>query len=295
MSTIDPPFVPDASTRAWRFAEVRWVLGDFPKLMGILNVTPDSFSDGGRWSTIEKAVEQGLRLVQEGADILDIGGESTRPGAEPISQDEELRRVIPVLEKLVAQTSVPISIDTMKSSVAKEALAAGAAIVNDVSAGTYDEEMFKLCAESSCGLILMHLLGRPQTMQADPQYDHVVIEVADYLEQRQAAAVASGIAAERIVFDPGIGFGKTADHNVQLLQNVSAFRRSGRPVLIGHSRKRFLSKVLGRPVEERLAGTIGVAIAVAQQHADIIRVHDVAAVRDALLAWKATRPAEHSR
>lgn len=273
--------------RSWKFGGEVWELGRFPKLMGILNITPDSFSDGGKWSVTDAAVEQGLKLAADGADIIDVGGESTRPGAVPVPLEEEMQRVVPVIEKLAKRIDVPISIDTMKADVARAALAAGARIVNDVTALTFDEQMVEVCTDSDCGVILMHLLGTPQTMQHDPRYDDVVREVAGYLQQRLGFAVSHGIAAERIVFDPGIGFGKTAQHNLDILKNVAAFRADGRPVLIGHSRKGFLSKVLGRSVEERLAGTIGVSIAVAAQHADIIRVHDIAAVRDALVAWKA--------
>ena len=255
--------------------------------MGILNVTPDSFSDGGNWTSLDAALEQGLALQAQGADILDIGGESTRPGAEPVSADEELRRVIPVIERLATQLSIPISIDTMKSQVAREALQAGAKIVNDVTAGTFDEHMLPVCAESDCGIILMHMQGTPQTMQQEPHYENVVREVTEYLASRIAQFRSRGIDERRIMVDPGIGFGKTADHNLELLRGVPALKSLGRPVLIGHSRKRFLKRVLGREVEERLAGTIGVAIGAAQLGAALIRVHDVLSVRDALIAWHA--------
>lgn len=257
--------------------------------MGILNVTPDSFSDGGRFALTDAAVEQGLQLVADGADIVDIGGESTRPGATPVSVDEELRRVIPVIARLAARISVPISIDTMKAAVARAALTAGASIVNDVSAGTHDPALLDVCAQSDCGLILMHMQGTPQTMQADPQYGDVVTEVRDYLIARLRHCEQLGIAAERIVFDPGIGFGKSAAHNIELLTHIDELRAAGRPVLMGHSRKRFLYKLLGRETDERLAGTIGVSISLAMQGADILRVHDVRAVKDALRCWQATR------
>lgn len=250
-----------------------------------MNVTPDSFSDGGQWLDPARAVEQGLKLVADGADVLDIGGESTRPGAEPVSAAEELRRVIPVIQRLAEQTDVPLSIDTMKSEVAREALQAGAVIVNDVSALQFDPRMVEVCAASDCGVILMHMHGTPQTMQLNPTYENVVREVAGHLETRVQELVRRGIEAERQMVDPGIGFGKTAQHNLELLRNVAAFRAFGRPVLVGHSRKGFLKKLLGRPVDERQAGTIGVAIALAHQHCDLIRVHDVASVRDAVTAW----------
>jgi dihydropteroate synthase len=254
--------------------------------MGILNVTPDSFSDGGDWNSIDLAIKQGLALVEQGADILDIGGESTRPGAEPVSLEEERRRVIPVIEQLTRKCNVPISVDTSKSEIAERALAAGAQIVNDITGLTGDPEMPAVCAASSCGVIAMHMQGTPQTMQVNPHYDDVVREVPEYLGQRLAALAAAGIAADRVVLDPGIGFGKTARHNLSLLADLKSLHQLGRPLLIGHSRKRFLQKLIQRPIDERLAGTIGVAIAVAEQGAEIIRVHDVGAVRAALTAWQ---------
>lgn len=257
--------------------------------MGIVNVTPDSFSDGGRYLAQGAAVRHALQLAQDGADILDIGGESTRPGAERVSVDEELRRVVGVISELRPQTDRLISIDTTKAEVARQALAAGADIVNDISGLTFDPAMPDVCAESGCGVIAMHILGTPQTMQDDPQYDNVVSEVTSWLCRRLEELTQHGISAERIALDPGIGFGKTAGHNVELLSNIATLRALKRPVLIGHSRKRFLARVLGRPVEERSAGTIGVAVAAAEQHADMLRIHDVRATRDALLAWQTCR------
>lgn len=258
--------------------------------MGIVNVTPDSFSDGGKFLAQGAAVRQALQLAEDGADILDIGGESTRPGAERVSIDEELRRVVGVISELRPQTDRLISIDTTKAEVARQALAAGADIVNDISGLTFDPAMPDVCAESDCGVIAMHILGNPQTMQDDPQYDDVVSDVSIWLQQRLDDLRQRGINAERIALDPGIGFGKTANHNVELLSSISTLRSLGRPVLIGHSRKRFLAKVLGRPVEERSAGTIGVTIATAEQSADMLRVHDVRSTKDALLAWQTCRP-----
>lgn len=255
--------------------------------MGIVNVTPDSFSDGGRFVDADAAVTHALELVAQGADILDVGGESTRPGAAEVSVDDELQRVVPVIKQLVERTDVPISIDTMKADVARAALTAGATIVNDVSALTFDEGMPAVCADSACGVIAMHMQGTPRTMQESPTYEDVVAEVIAYLQERVEALADAGIAKERIVLDPGIGFGKTAAHNLALLRNVAALRSVGRPVLIGHSRKRFLGKLLGKPIDERTAGTIGVSIALAGQRADILRVHDVGAVKDALAAWAA--------
>jgi len=254
--------------------------------MGIVNVTPDSFSDGGRYLETAAAVRQGQQLVSDGAAVLDIGGESTRPGADPVSEDEELRRVIPVIAALAESVSVPLSIDTMKARVAREALQAGATIVNDVSGLLADPFMESVCAASNCGVIVMHMKGTPQTMQLAPTYDDVVVEVRNFFESRLRDLVAAGIASERIMFDPGIGFGKTAEHNLQLLSHLKSLRVGHRPLLIGHSRKRFLKKLLGREVDERSSGTIGVALALAAQGVDLIRVHDVAALRDAMVAWR---------
>ena len=273
--------------RVWRFAGAEYRPADVPRLMGIVNVTPDSFSDGGRFFEIDRAIDRGRELVDEGADFLDVGGESTRPGAAPVPQAEERRRVIPVIEQLAKATDVPISIDTTKSAVAREALAAGAQIVNDVSALTFDPHMVDVCAASECGVILMHMRGTPQTMQDDPQYTNVVTEIVAYLNERLVALEKRGIERERIVVDPGIGFGKTSAHNVEILSQIAALHVLGRPVLIGHSRKQFLGKLLGRKIDERTSGTIGVAIALAAQHTDILRVHDIAAVKDALTAWRA--------
>jgi dihydropteroate synthase len=245
--------------------------------MGILNTTPDSFSDGGQHSTVEAAVQHGLQLVADGADIIDVGGESTRPGSKPVSEDEELQRTIPVIEALAAVISVPISIDTTKSEVAKQAIAAGASIVNDISGLSFDPRMLDVCGSSTAGICLMHIQGRPETMQQNPHYVDVVSEVCEFLQHQLQLCERAGI-----------GFGKTAGHNLQLMKSVQRFHDLfHRPVLIGHSRKRFLSKLLGRDVEERQAGTVGVSIALAARGVDVLRIHDVRAVRDALLAWAA--------
>ncbi len=255
--------------------------------MGILNVTPDSFSDGGEYYTVDAAVRQGLKLAADGADIIDIGGESTRPGAADVQTDEELRRTISVIRQLGDQVDVPISIDTTKAAVAEQAVSAGAKIVNDISGMTFDGRMLDVCRHTEVGICTMHILGTPRTMQQDPVYDDVVSEVSTFLCRCIDRCSDAGISPERICVDPGIGFGKTADHNLRLLQSVAQMKRSlGRPILIGHSRKRFLSKLTGRLIDERLAGTIGVSIALARQGADILRVHDVAAIRDALVAWR---------
>ncbi len=275
------------STRKWEFRSLDFELGGFPLLMGIVNVTPDSFSDGGRFLDRDAAVRHALDLVADGADLLDVGGESTRPGADPVTPGEELRRVMPVIERLAQETAVPISIDTTKAEVARRALAAGAVIVNDVSALTADVDMPDICRETGAGVVCMHRQGTPRTMQDNPHYDDVVAEVCAFLAERLDTLQKQGIPPERVVVDPGIGFGKTAQHNLEILSNVRRFRALGRPVLIGHSRKRFLSKLLGRPVDERADATLGIAVALAMQSTDIIRLHDVRATRDALLAWQA--------
>lgn len=259
-----------------------------PILMGILNVTPDSFSDGGQFCTIDQAVARGKAMEAEGASILDIGGESTRPGAEPVGVDEELRRTIPVIRRLAKEVGIPISIDTTKSEVARQALDAGAEIVNDISGLTFDPHMLEICRQHDAGICVMHIQGTPQTMQLNPVYSNVVAEVTEFLQQQVDRCLMAGILPERMCIDPGIGFGKTAEHNLELLRSVSSLQKHlQRPVLIGHSRKRFLAKVLGRPVEERLAGTIGLSIGLAAAGCDILRIHDVLPIRDALVAWLA--------
>jgi len=276
-----------ANARPWKVNRVPVRAGALPLLMGIVNVTPDSFSDGGEWFDPRRAVAHAVQLAAEGADILDVGGESTRPGAQPVALEDELRRVIPVIAAVNEQCHVPISVDTYKAEVARQALAAGASIINDISGLMFDPQMIEVCAGSECGVVCMHMQGTPQTMQADPRYGDVVTDLVTYFIERLQALRGAGIAAERIALDPGIGFGKTAEHNLEILSHVAAFQSLGRPVLIGHSRKGFLKKILNRAVDERLYGTIGVAIAAAMQGADILRIHDVAAVRDSLLAWQA--------
>ena len=258
-----------------------------PLLMGVINVTPDSFSDGGAFLDPEDAIAQGRRLVQEGAHVLDIGGESTRPGADPVSEDEELWRVKPVLEGL-ADTGATLSIDTMKPGVARAALQLGAGIVNDVTAFRFAPEMAALVAEAGVDCCLMHMLGEPRTMQLDPRYDDVVSEVKAFLEERLAFAVDEGVDEERVWLDPGIGFGKTIEHNLELLRRLDEIVAIGRPVVIGTSRKSFLGKLTGRDVAERLPATIATNVLAYERGAAVFRVHDVAEVADALKVTAAT-------
>jgi dihydropteroate synthase len=254
--------------------------------MGIVNVTPDSFSDGGRYATTEAAVAHGLELVRQGADLLDVGGESTRPGSQPVSLDLELARVVPVVRALAGQTSVPLSVDTSKALVARQALAAGAHVVNDVTALRGDPDMAKVVRDFGAGVILMHMQGTPATMQLAPAYDDVIREVRGFLQERLQAAADVGIAGSQVVLDPGIGFGKTRQHNIELLARLGELQRLGRPVCLGVSRKGFLGKLLDRPLEERLAGSLAAAcFALAHRAAGILRVHDVAETRDAVVVF----------
>jgi dihydropteroate synthase len=264
-----------------------------PLVMGVVNVTPDSFSDGGEFGDEDSAVAHGVELVRQGADLLDVGGESSRPGAQPVELGEELRRVVPVVRRLAGLVGVPLSVDTTKAEVARQALGAGAHVVNDITALAGDPEMAGVVRAYGAGLILMHMRGTPPTMQAYPRYGDVVGEVAGYLEARLQAAGDLGIAGLQVVLDPGIGFGKTAEHNLELLANLDRLGRLGRPVCLGVSRKGFLGKVLGRPLEERLAGSLAAACyALARGTAHVIRVHDVAATRDAIMLVDALRKYE---
>lgn len=251
-----------------------------PRVMGIVNVTPDSFSDGEKFNTTEKAIEHALQLVEEGADILDIGGESTRPGATPVPLDEELNRVIPVIEGL-RHVGVPLSIDTYKPQVMQAAIVAGADIVNDVCA-LREPQALEIVAASQAGVCLMHMQGRPQTMQADPQYDDVVKEVKDFLAERLAAAEQAGIDRSRIVLDPGFGFGKRTAHNLTLLNHLNDIQALGLPLLIGLSRKSILGQVVGLSVDERLHASIAASVISVMKGASIVRVHDVKPTVDAL-------------
>ena len=250
------------------------VCGPRTLIMGILNVTPDSFSNGGKFLALEKAVAHGLQMVEEGADIIDVGGESTRPGAKPVQALEEIARTVPIIKKLREKTGALISIDTQKAEVARAAIAAGADIINDVSA-LADPGMAAVAAETGAGLVLMHMLGTPETMQNNPHYDNVVSDVRNFLEERMSFAVARGVAPEQIVLDPGIGFGKTDEHNLALLKGISALMASGRPVLIGASRKSFIGRMFGGEPDNRLAGSLAIAGFAVLHGAHILRVHDV--------------------
>jgi dihydropteroate synthase len=265
----------------------RLLILDRPRVMGVLNVTPDSFSDGGEHADTAAAVAHALALIADGADLIDIGGESTRPGATPVSVDEELRRVIPVIEALAAATALPISVDTSKPEVMRAAVNAGAGLINDVHAlrqpGALDA-----AADSGAAICLMHMLGEPGTMQQTPSYDDVCAEVQRFLTDRILACQFAGIDKKRIVIDPGFGFGKTLEHNVELLARLDSFKVLGCPILAGLSRKRMIAALTGRDaVSERIHGSVAAALLAVQRGAAIVRVHDVAATRDALAVWQA--------
>ena len=262
------------------------------RIMGIVNVTPDSFSDGGEWFEREAAIAHGRRLAEEGATILDVGGESTRPYADPVPLDEERGRVVPVIEAL-AGTGAQLSVDTMKLEVARDAIAAGATFVNDVTAFRHDPALAALVAEHGCDCCLMHMLGDPRTMQVDPRYDDVVSEVKAFLEERAAFAVSEGVAPERIALDPGIGFGKTVEHNLELLRRLDEIVALGFPVLVGTSRKGFLGRLAGREdPHDRVAATVATNVLALERGATLFRVHDVAPTADALAVAAATLRAD---
>jgi dihydropteroate synthase len=261
---------------------------DRPQLMGIVNVTPDSFSDGGQFTSSAQAIEHALQLAADGAAILDIGGESTRPGSEAIALNEELARVLPVIEALSERTEALISIDTRKAEVARQALAAGAHIINDITAMTYDPAMVEVAADAGVPVVLMHALGDPKTMQSDPRYDDAPTDIYDYLAGRITALTDAGVLRERIIVDPGIGFGKTAAHNLQLMGSLALFHGLGCPVLLGASRKRFIGGLMNEPeAARRMPGSIGAALAGAAQGVQIIRVHDVRETKAALDVYRA--------
>lgn len=256
--------------------------------MGVVNVTPDSFSDGGRFANVTAAVEHALRMVEEGAALIDIGGESTRPGAQAVDAEEEIRRVVPVIEALAARTQAPISVDTSKSAVVTAAIRAGATLINDVRA-LREPGALEAAADSGAAICLMHMQGEPRTMQSEPVYADVVGEVREFLAAQVHAAEAVGVARERIVLDPGFGFGKTVGHNTQLFRALPALVADGLPVLVGVSRKSMLGALTGREVNDRLPASLAAAVVAAQSGAAIIRVHDVLATRDALAIWQALK------
>lgn len=253
---------------------------DCPLIMGVLNVTPDSFSDGGRYLDPSAALAHVLEMVEQGADLIDIGAESSRPGADSVDEEEELRRLIPVVRAVCSRISVPVSVDTTKAGVARRALDAGAAIVNDISALRFDPAMGRVVAEAGAGVVLLHMQGTPKTMQRAPSYRNVVEEVRQFLTQRMHAALEFGIAPEQILLDPGIGFGKNREHNLTLLAELDSFVALGRPILVGVSRKAFIGQELDRPVEERLMGTAGAVAMAVLRGARVLRVHDVGPIRD---------------
>lgn len=267
-----------------------------PQIMGVVNATPDSFSDGGQFRDAEEAIAHGLKLIEDGADILDVGGESTRPGAEPVSLEEERDRVLPVIEGLARRSETIISIDTRKPALAREAVVAGASIWNDVTALTFEPDSLETAAELGCGVVLMHAQGDPRTMQDDPRYDNVVEEVYAYLEGRISACVEAGVLRKNLIVDPGIGFGKTLVHNLALLANLERFTALGLPVLFGASRKRFIAAIdRNAPASGRLGGSLAAVLAGWRRGASIFRVHDVAETRQALAVYSAVEKAHRLR
>jgi dihydropteroate synthase len=270
-------------TIRWRCRDRIFDIGPRALLMGVVNVTPDSFSDGGQYATTEQAIAHALQLAEDGADILDLGGESSRPGAEPVQLDEELRRVIPVVRELARRTSLPISVDTVKMEVARQALAEGACIINDITALAGDPDMGNVVRETGAGVVLMHMQGTPRTMHLNPTYTDVVAEVDAFLEERLGFAEHTGIETERIALDPGIGFGKTNDHSLAILRDLARYQRFGRPVCLGVSRKGFIGAIVDRPRDQGDIGSVAVAChALVNGAAQIIRVHNAAAHRDAV-------------
>ena len=260
-------------TLLWRAGDREWDCEEATLVMGVLNVTPDSFSDGGRFHEADAAVKQAIRMAEDGADLLDVGGESTRPGSDPVPPEEERARVVPVIERIAREVDLPISIDTRKAEVAEAALEAGATIVNDVTAGA-DPAMFPVVRDAGAGMVLMHIKGEPKTMQEAPTYHDVVAEVRDHLAARVEAAAAAGIERERLAVDPGLGFGKTTTHSLRCMREIDAFL-IGRPLLVGPSRKSFLGAILGTEADDRLEGTLAAVAWMVAKGAHIVRVHDV--------------------
>jgi dihydropteroate synthase len=276
------------TTHHWQLPDRALVIHRRPLVMGIVNVTPDSFSDGGLYTSTHAAMAHGLELILQGADLLDIGGESTRPGAEPVPLERELERVVPVIEALARRTSVPLSVDTSKAEVARRCLECGASIVNDVTALTGDADMAAVARAARAGILLMHMQGTPATMQQAPHYDDVVADVARFFQDRLGALSADGIEPACVVLDPGIGFGKTLEHNLALLARLEEFQPLGRPLCLGVSRKGFIGRLLDRGVEQRLAGSLAaVCYAMGRGAVQVVRVHDVGATRDAVTLFAA--------
>jgi dihydropteroate synthase len=262
--------------RIWTIGDRVFDLSRHGLIMGVLNITPDSFSDAGEFFTADKAIEQGLRMAAEGADIIDVGGESTRPGSEPVEADEELRRVIAVIESLRAKIDIPISIDTSKAAVARAAIEVGASIVNDVTGGRGDERMLPVIAETKSALIVMHMQGTPRTMQVRPRYTDVIEEISEFFRQQYARAIGLNIDPMAIAFDPGVGFGKTLEHNLELLGRLEQLRAHDRPLVVGLSRKSFLGKLIGsREISDRLIPGVALTSLLRARGADVFRVHDV--------------------
>ena len=278
----------------WRACDRSWKFPQPTLVMGVVNVTPDSFSDGGNFQSTDQAVEHALRLAAEGADILDIGGESTRPGAESVDDSVELSRVIPVIEKLTDQTKAALSIDTQKPAVAQAALEAGAVIINDIAANREDEAMWQLVAKTGVGYVAMHMLDTPQTMQKAPKYKNVVNDVEAFFYCRMERWTDWGMTLEQVVLDPGIGFGKTVEHNLALLAALERFTKMKRPLLVGASRKSFIGHLTNTEVNDRLPGSLACACRAAQAGAGVVRVHDVKETVQALHTWESIKKHESS-
>jgi dihydropteroate synthase len=259
----------------WKIRSQVITFANQPAIMGIVNVTPDSFSDGGQFNNVDAAVEHALMLADQGASILDIGGESTRPYSTPVDAEEEVQRVVPVIKKIASQINSPISIDTSKAVVAQAAIDAGAEIINDVTGLEGDPAMLAVAKKSGAGICAMHMQGTPQTMQDDPEYTNVVEDVLEYLNQRKTFLLEAGIELEKICLDPGVGFGKTHEHNIELVANSEKFHGLGCPILVGHSRKGFIGKILGDKEAERDSGTLAISLLLAQKGIQVIRVHEV--------------------
>lgn len=274
----------------WDIRDRQLAFTDRPIIMGILNVTPDSFSDGGKFYSVQSAVDQAKRMEDHGAAILDVGGESTRPYSESVAQEEELRRVTEVLEKLQGKVAIPISIDTKKAAVASAAIQLGASIINDVSGLEADPAMVDVAKQTGVGVCAMHMQGTPQTMQDNPRYEDVVEDILLYLKQRRQWLIDHGIEESKICLDPGIGFGKTHEHNITLLQNAFRFHETSQPVLIGHSRKGFIAKLLGSKDVSRTLGTVGVSLSLVLQKIQVLRVHDVLEHKQAIDLFLACNP-----